>query len=282
MASPGATPDRPTERRSTERARVACPAQLHLTTGVRAGALWDLSTAGARVALDDPPRVGTEVLLKWQSHEAFGRVVWVNDGMCGVTFDRMLPRAMLDEGLLPQEEAARPAGPAAAVGSIPLGRPRFGRRNAGEASTEPVSREVPAASVARQAPATPVAREVPATPIAREAPAARTAQEVPAAPVAREAPAAPVAREVPSEPVAREAPAARIARNMPAAPAPVEPPAEPTPAEPPAVPRSSDTPPAPVSRRAPSDCPFPNWEPPPAPPVATVDSIPLGRRRSRP
>jgi hypothetical protein len=111
----------PVERRESERARTQCPAQLHLTTGVRFGQLWDLSETGARVELEDPPRRGTEALLKWQSHEALGRVVWAQDDMCGVMFFKPLPRTMLDETL---REEARPVGPAASVTNIPLGQKR--------------------------------------------------------------------------------------------------------------------------------------------------------------
>ncbi len=116
----------PDERRSAERSRIDCPAQLHLTIGVRFGSLWDLSLGGARVRVSDPPRVGSEVLLKWQSHEAFCHVIWATEDMCGLSFDRALSPEMLDESLKEEQEAAktRPAGPVAAVGNIPLGQKR--------------------------------------------------------------------------------------------------------------------------------------------------------------
>ena len=111
----------PVERREAERTRTHCPAQLHLTTGMRPGELRDLSETGARVQIEAPPRPGTEALLKWQSHEALCRVVWAKDDMCGVMFFRRLPRTMLDETL---QEEARPAGPPATVTNIPLGQKR--------------------------------------------------------------------------------------------------------------------------------------------------------------
>ena len=58
----------PTERRGAERSRVGCPAQLHLTSGIRVCMLVDLSTSGARIQLLEGRRVGSEGLLKWQSH----------------------------------------------------------------------------------------------------------------------------------------------------------------------------------------------------------------------
>jgi len=111
----------PTERRDSERTRTECPAQLHLTSGSRFGSLWDLSESGARVQVKNPPRPGTEALLKWQSHEALCRVVWAHDDMCGVVFFRPLPRTMLDETL---RDAPKPIGPTATVTNIPLGQKR--------------------------------------------------------------------------------------------------------------------------------------------------------------
>lgn len=111
----------PIERRGAERNRVGCPAQLHLTTGIRVCVLWDLSTSGARIELGDALRVGAEGLLKWQSHEAFCTVVWVADGMVGLMFDRALGTAMLDETLREEE---RRSGPVASVRNIRLGQKR--------------------------------------------------------------------------------------------------------------------------------------------------------------
>ena len=112
----------PAERRQAERKRVGCPAQLHLTSGIRVCMLMDLSTSGARIQLGDALRVGAEGLLKWQSHEAFCSVVWVADGMVGLMFDRALAPAMLDETL--KEEEERRTGPIASVRNIPLGQKR--------------------------------------------------------------------------------------------------------------------------------------------------------------
>ncbi len=109
------------ERRSADRSRVSTPAQLHLTSGIRVGALWDLSTGGARFEARDPPRVGVEALLKWQSHEVFCRVAWSADGMCGLAFHRPLSPTMFEDTL---EEEERRTGPVAKVRNIPLGRKR--------------------------------------------------------------------------------------------------------------------------------------------------------------
>jgi hypothetical protein len=111
----------PDERRGAVRNAVECPAQLHLTVGIRPGTVADLSTSGARFHTESPPPVGMTALLKWQDHEAFCKVVWSRDGMCGVQFDRPLSPAMLDETL---QEDARRNGPVAAVRNIPLGQRR--------------------------------------------------------------------------------------------------------------------------------------------------------------
>lgn len=114
----------PVERRGAERTRIECPAQLHLTTGIRFGSLWDLSEGGARVRLDDPPKPGSEILLKWQSHEAFCRVIWIAEGQCGVAFDRPLSKTMLDASLSPPQDETRLSGPVASVGNIAPGKKR--------------------------------------------------------------------------------------------------------------------------------------------------------------
>jgi hypothetical protein len=109
------------ERRLADRTQVGCPAQLHLTTGIRVGTLWDLSQTGARVHTAEPPRPGTTALLKWQANEAFCKVVWSRDDMCGIAFDRPLKDGMVSETL---REQIHRAGPVASVGKIPLGQKR--------------------------------------------------------------------------------------------------------------------------------------------------------------
>jgi hypothetical protein len=111
----------PAERRGALRYRLDCPAQLHLTSGVRHGVLLDMSETGARVQTAEPPQPGISLLLKWQSHEVFCRVIWTSGDTCGVLFDRPLSAAMLDGTI---ELAAKPPGPIAAVGKIPLGQKR--------------------------------------------------------------------------------------------------------------------------------------------------------------
>lgn len=100
--------------------RVECPAELHLIGSIRAGKLSDLSVTGARFQTGEPPQAGLSGMLKWQTHEAFCKVVWSVGELCGLAFDRPLKRALIDRTL---EHEARTA-PVAAVGNIPLGQKR--------------------------------------------------------------------------------------------------------------------------------------------------------------
>jgi hypothetical protein len=57
--------------------------------------LADLSTTGARVLSETPPKKGTEVLLLWGKHEAFGEVVWAEGVHFGVSFFDPIPEAVV-------------------------------------------------------------------------------------------------------------------------------------------------------------------------------------------
>jgi hypothetical protein len=72
--------------------------------------LVDLSTTGARILAESPPKVGTETLLHWDTYEAFGEIVWVEGVQCGIAFfDPIPPRDVLatreldDTAHLPQD-----------------------------------------------------------------------------------------------------------------------------------------------------------------------------------
>ena len=110
-----------TERRAMLRTRVECPAQLHLSGGMRPVTMVDLSESGAKLQSDNPPKPGVAGLLKWGPHEAFGQVVWVTGDTCGVKFDRPIERGVVLETVELEEQ---PSGPVAAVGNIPIGKKR--------------------------------------------------------------------------------------------------------------------------------------------------------------
>jgi len=109
------------ERRAFGRARTDCPARLQTPTRDYHGRLWDLSEAGARVQIDDPPERGDIILLKWLGFDALSRVVWSSEGMCGLSFERPIDRAVVAQTI--GEDLPDP-GPAASVGNIPVGQRR--------------------------------------------------------------------------------------------------------------------------------------------------------------
>jgi hypothetical protein len=119
----------PIERRSASRARTDCPARLRTTGGDWHGRLWDLSEAGARVQVKNPPAQGMTCLIGWATNELFCRVVWAADDMCGVQFERPIPHSVVLE-TLGEPEPEAPSGPAASVGNIPIGRRRGHLRSA--------------------------------------------------------------------------------------------------------------------------------------------------------
>lgn len=117
----------PVERRAVGRARTDCPARLQTPVKVWDGRLWDLSEAGARVQVENPPQEGALVLLSWRSTELFCRVIWSADNVCGVLFERPISRTVVLETLgEPVSEPDRASGsvPAASVGNIPIGKRR--------------------------------------------------------------------------------------------------------------------------------------------------------------
>lgn len=117
----------PAERRAVGRARTDWPARLQTPVKTWDGRLWDLSEAGARVQVYNPPQEGTLVLLSWQSAELFCRVIWSADDMCGVLFERPISRAVVLETLgepVSEPDVVSGSAPAASVGKIPIGKRR--------------------------------------------------------------------------------------------------------------------------------------------------------------
>ena len=63
------------------------PAQLvSLSTRHRA-ILINISSTGARVRADSPPKKGSEVFLVVQDLEIYGRIVWKSGELCGLRFE---------------------------------------------------------------------------------------------------------------------------------------------------------------------------------------------------
>ena len=128
VANRAAQAQLPIERRAAGRARTDCPARLRTPGGDWHGRLWDLSEAGARVQVENPPQEGATCLIAWQSNELFCRVVWTVDDMCGVMFERPISQAAVLVTLGEAEPEAEPE-PArltrlATLRNIPIGKRR--------------------------------------------------------------------------------------------------------------------------------------------------------------
>lgn len=112
-------------RRDRSRLRVHLAASLATVSATSRVVLHDLSLTGARLSAPPEIRAGQECLLSWAEHEAFGAVVWVRSGQCGLVFDRMITPAQLiqtrdiqdQEPLLDDYEGARAAARSWALGS---------------------------------------------------------------------------------------------------------------------------------------------------------------------
>ena len=79
-----------TGRRSSPRARISLPAQLETVSARHAVQLTSLSCTGAGAAVNDPLKVGMDVVVKCGPIDAFGVIVWARDGNCGIEFDEPL------------------------------------------------------------------------------------------------------------------------------------------------------------------------------------------------
>ena len=112
------------ERRTSRRHSVDCPASLRLLGGERCGRLRDLSLDGACFEAEDLPASGISGLLAWGDQEHWCKVVWSRDGSCGLVFERGIPQAALDATVQTVEVET---GPVANFSNIPLGQKRSRR-----------------------------------------------------------------------------------------------------------------------------------------------------------
>jgi hypothetical protein len=108
------------EARRYARQPLLLAARLILVSGERSIHIRDLSVGGARVAGEDLPPVGTDVMLKRGEFESFGRIAWYSHGQAGIAFDELLD----DEAV---ETVQRPAQAAVAA------KPGFGRKKTSHA-----------------------------------------------------------------------------------------------------------------------------------------------------
>jgi hypothetical protein len=84
-----------TEKRATNRLPVVLDATAISLVGTERAKLLDLSAEGARLSHSGVISPGKDVVLMWDGHEAFGRVVWVNDDQYGVVFDEPIAPTVL-------------------------------------------------------------------------------------------------------------------------------------------------------------------------------------------
>lgn len=84
-------------RRGRNRLRARLPAKVVTFDGTRNTVLLDLSQTGARFRASRAMLSGQQALLSWAGFEAFGILVWVEDGLCGIVFDEPLAPSVLIE-----------------------------------------------------------------------------------------------------------------------------------------------------------------------------------------
>ena len=88
-------PEQRIGRRGRNRLRARLPARIVTLNGTRNTVLLDLSQTGARIKATAEMAQGQQAILSWSGYEAFGTLVWVDRGLCGIAFDETLgPEAL--------------------------------------------------------------------------------------------------------------------------------------------------------------------------------------------
>lgn len=83
-------PEQQIGRRGRNRLRARLPAKIVTLDGTRNTVLLDLSETGARIKETAEAVQGQQAILTWSGYEAFGSLVWVDRGLCGIAFDEPL------------------------------------------------------------------------------------------------------------------------------------------------------------------------------------------------
>ena len=89
-------------RRAAVRQTVSMPASMFSLEHSRVVIVEDISTTGAKLSGGDLPKLGEDVWIKAGPVDAFGTVVWIDEFVCGVTFEQPLNAS---EDSFIQEEA---------------------------------------------------------------------------------------------------------------------------------------------------------------------------------
>jgi hypothetical protein len=106
MHRPGLTPSNQNTRKRTQgRLAVRLVARLASKVRTHSAILENISKSGAKLSVDSPPQIGSEVILQWHGNELFGQVSWTSPTQCGLVFASTVPPALL-EGALALDEAA--------------------------------------------------------------------------------------------------------------------------------------------------------------------------------
>ena len=109
MHRPGLTPSKPEGRKRTQgRLAVRLVARLASKVRTHSAILENISKSGAKLTIDNPPAVGSEVILQWHGNELFGQVSWASADQCGLVFASLVPPALLQSTLTLDETAHVP------------------------------------------------------------------------------------------------------------------------------------------------------------------------------
>jgi len=109
MHRPGLTPSNPSGHKRTQgRLAVRLVARLASKVRTHSAILENISKSGAKLAVDNAPQIGSDVILKWHGHELLGRVSWTSATHCGLVFEKTVPPALLEETLSLDELAHVP------------------------------------------------------------------------------------------------------------------------------------------------------------------------------
>ena len=84
-------------RRLEPRARTKLFAALVTLRGLQQACVESLSPHGAGLSVDNPPEIGSEVVLAWPIHAISGTIAWVEGRRCGVSFSRGVSEAVIEE-----------------------------------------------------------------------------------------------------------------------------------------------------------------------------------------
>ena len=83
-------------RRRAPRERIELPAYAQTTTEKRDVRLLNLSVTGAMLEGSSLPPAGQDVVMTCGGTDAFGVVIWSNNGRCGINFDRPIDPAAVE------------------------------------------------------------------------------------------------------------------------------------------------------------------------------------------